>query len=299
MTEEKIPKLSVILPVFNAEEFVVDAIDSVLNQSFPDFELIIIDDCSTDKTYDLLIKKENEDSRIKVYKNERNLKLIKTLNFGLSVARGEYIVRMDADDICNQFRFSEQYECIKKTGAVIVGSNYNIFGTKKRKIKLPEDNLSCKLALLTCSPFCHPSVMLDLNKIRKFNINYNDNYPHAEDFEFFIRLSQVGEVYNIQKPLLYYRYHNAQVSNVYSKEQMESRVKAIIKHYNFSDDLLISQIIEYANLKKEGDKKLLCKGLLELLFTRNEKLNIRCWANIFLWGSIIDIIKYLIKVCVK
>lgn len=295
MSQMQVPELSVILPVYNAEDYISEAVDSVLSQDFESFELIIIDDCSTDSSYEILKKKSESDSRIRLYKNEVNLRLIKTLNLGLSLAKGKYVARMDADDVCRRDRFTKQYSYISKGNVAIVGSNYKVFGTKERLIKLPEDDTSCKLSLLTCSPFCHPVVMMNLDIIKGNGLEYDENYIHAEDFEFFIKLSKCGEVHNIQEQLINYRYHDSQISNVHKNQQIESRVKAILEHYNVDENKLVKSILAMGKDSSAIDTNQFYKGIFELLLYRKEPLSLKSWCDIVLSASKVDLVKYFIK----
>ena len=118
------PVISVILPVYNAERFLREAIDSVLKQTFVDFEFIILNDGSTDKTEDIILS--YKDPRIRYVKNEKNLKLIKTLNKGVDMARGKYIARMDADDISLPERFEKEVAYLEAHPDVAVVSCYHI-----------------------------------------------------------------------------------------------------------------------------------------------------------------------------
>ena len=121
---ESSPKISVILPVYNSELYIKETIDRVLNQTFSDFELLIIDDCSTDKTVSII--KEYSDERICLIEKEKNSGLINSLNFGISLAKGEYIARMDGDDICLLERFAKQVAFLDKNPTIILcGTAYS------------------------------------------------------------------------------------------------------------------------------------------------------------------------------
>lgn len=289
------PKISVILPVYNAEKYIYDSINSILSQTFQDFELVIIDDCSTDSSYDLIKEIASFDSRIRIFKNKKNLRLIDTLNFGLSVSQAKYVARMDADDICEPNRLEIQYNLIVNSGAVIVGSNYRVFGSKNRIIYNPSSNESCKAALLTCSPFCHPAVMMNLDIIKKNDIKYSKEYLHAEDYEFFIRLSKFGNVMNSDEILFNYRFHDNQISQKHSKQQMETRIKAIVDHYQVSPNNIVSGLLEKKKVLNNSVLSFYYKGLLELLLYTKEKLSLSNWINILIYSNKKEIFKYLIK----
>ena len=122
MKDLKTPEISVIMSVYNGEEYLESAIESVMNQTFKDWELIVINDCSTDSTAEILDRLAKKDERIKVHPNEVNLRLPKSLNKAISLCSGKYIARMDADDICLPERFEKQYKFMEEI--VVYKSTY-------------------------------------------------------------------------------------------------------------------------------------------------------------------------------
>ena len=118
----KAPKISVIMSVYNGEDYLAETLDSICNQSFTDWELVAINDCSTDTTLSILEKYASVDERIKIHTNEVNLRLPASLNKGLALAQGKYIARMDADDICLPDRFKKQFEFMETHPDVALSS---------------------------------------------------------------------------------------------------------------------------------------------------------------------------------
>lgn len=200
------PKISVLLPVYNAEKYLSDCLKSLLNQTFHDFEIIIINDASTDSSLNILHKYSEIDSRIKIFNNKSNLKLAATLNRGIQLASAPLIARMDADDISSPRRLEFQYNFMLNNPKVdICGTNIKVIGTNQIW-KIPISNNSIRAALVFNSPILHPTVVYRKHIICKHN-GYNENIIYAQDYELWHRLSKDNKVCfeNIDIPLVYYR----------------------------------------------------------------------------------------------
>lgn len=225
----KSPKISVILPVYNCELYIKETIDSVLNQTFSDFELLIIDDCSTDKTVSII--KEYSDERICLIEKETNSGYTDSLNFGISIANGEYIARMDGDDICLPERFAKQVAFLDKNSTIILcGTAIKFIGSSSGNLFYPQTNEEIKICLFSFLPtFAHPTVMGKKEIFKKYN--YNKNFEPAEDYELWTRFVQEGEAANLNEILLEYRVHSNQVSvtkkNIQDLNSYKSRLKML------------------------------------------------------------------------
>lgn len=212
------PTVSVLMPVYNAGSFLQSAIDSILFQSFNDFEFIIINDGSSDESE--MIIQSYDDPRIRYIKNESNLRLIRTLNKGLAMATGEFIARMDADDIAEPDRLEKQISFMKDNPNIgVCGSWFQSFGLAENPVKYPTDDFSIRYTSLYQCPFCHPTVILRTNVIRKNQLEYSMDFPHAEDYEFWLRTSRVTQMANVPHYLLKYRQHESSISKVESQTQ--------------------------------------------------------------------------------
>lgn len=224
--------VSVILPVYNAEKYIYDAISSILNQSFKNFELLIINDGSTDGS--LKIIEQFNDDRITLINNETNLQLINTLNKGIALSKGEYIARMDADDICHIDRLKKQVAFMESNpDYILCGSWANIIdldGSKKGTIKRIDQHDLLKVNMLFTTPFIHPTVLLRSNVFTKER--YSLDALHCEDLELWMRISEKygGKFYNIPEYLLNYRIHNSNISVEHSEFQKNHR-KNIIRSF--------------------------------------------------------------------
>lgn len=214
------PLISVVLPAFNAEKYIIEAVRSILNQTFQDFELIVINDGSTDATEDILRNLIYEDKRIKLI-NRENRGLVASLNEGIEVAKGVWIARMDADDIAIPHRFELQLECLRQTGADICGGGIQRFGTSDRRIFMPwKSDEAIKMQMLFSSPFAHPTIMMRTALVRQ--LRYDATWEKAEDYDLWERAAHAGwKMANVPEVLLLYRVHKTQISTTTSVQQLE------------------------------------------------------------------------------
>lgn len=214
-------KASILLPVYNAAHTIQDALDSIFNQTFTDFNVVIINDGSTDKSEDII--KSYTDKRILYYSNENNKGLIYTLNRGLDLCKGEYIIRMDADDIMMPTRIEKQvfymdnHPQIVASGTSIICFD-NIHRNKLYTPPLSPEEINYKILL--GSPLLHPTSIIRKKIIDHYNIKFNENYKHAEDYKFWYDLLQYGELANLKEPLLKYRLSPTQISSRHQNEQL-------------------------------------------------------------------------------
>lgn len=220
------PKISVVMPVYNGEKYLREAIDSILNQTFTDFEFIIINDCSTDGTEEII--KSYDDSRIVCIKNEKNMGVADSLNKGLDMVTGEYIARMDADDISFPKRFEKQVKYMDRHKDIAVcGSAIEYLDTindKKNPYTIMNKN-EIKVNMLFGPYIPHPTVMMRRSIIDSEHYRYDNNYDKVEDFELWTRVLLKYDVCNIKPVLLKYRIHIGQVTRNYSDEKKQLLLK--------------------------------------------------------------------------
>lgn len=220
MIVNKTPKITVLMPVYNCELYIQEAINSILNQTFSDFELLIIDDASSDSTVSII--KKYSDSRLKLIEKPKNSGYTNSLNYGLSIARGEYIARMDGDDISFSERFEKQVAFLNENREIaLCGSLFTIVGTKTI-IHVPENHSEIKLTLLSHCCFGHPTIMMRKEILDQFSLHYDTSREPAEDYDLWSKLSVVSELHNIQEVLLDYRVHDAQVSQKKINQQIKN-----------------------------------------------------------------------------
>lgn len=201
------PIVSIVMPVFNQARFLSEAIDSILGQTFADFDLLIIDDGSTDGCSDLLASVN--DSRLRVWRNERNLGITPSLKRGISMARGTYIARMDADDVALPERLAMQAAFLDKHLEVgILGSACTIIdaeGKYLREYSVPVGDLMIRWTSLIASPFAHPSVMFRRSFLEQYGLNYDETYATAQDYDLWTRALKHTRGANLDVPLIRYR----------------------------------------------------------------------------------------------
>jgi len=202
------PKISVVMPNYNCEKYLPEAIESILNQTFTDFEFIIVDDGSTDKSWEIIQEYAKKDDRIIAIKNEKNLKICKTLNKWLELVRWKYIARMDSDDIAEKEWLDKVYnKIISNSELWLVGSNFIIidkFWKKMWEKQFPETDKECKNAIWFRNPFAHNTIIFRKKCFEDFWW-YDEKYLYAEDLELWIRFWQKYKFYNIQENLVRYR----------------------------------------------------------------------------------------------
>lgn len=231
------PKITVLMPVYNGEKYLREAIDSILNQTFKDFEFLIINDGSTDNSVKIIGSYKNP--RIRLIHNEKNLGLIFSLNRGLNLACGEYIARMDCDDISLPERLLVQVNFMEKNPQVSVcGSWTKIIGRDKEFInKYPLTDEELRARLLFNTPLAHPTIIIRKEIIKNYGLKYDENYKHAEDYQLWARIIKYTKISNIPKVLLLYRMHQASVSADYSAAQKENSNKVrldLLKQLNLT-----------------------------------------------------------------
>lgn len=225
------PKVSVVMPAYNAEKYISEAIDSILEQTYSDFEFIIINDCSTDYTEEIILS--YDDPRIVYLKNEKNMGVAATLNRGLAIAQGEYIARMDADDISLPERFEKQVQFLDNNLSVaVLGSAVERFGENgdlERKC-FSVDSEEMKLDMFFSCGIAHPSVMLRRDVIAALG-GYDLWFEGMEDYELWCRVMEKYAIVACPDVLLRYRIHGNQVtknpSEKYSKRMRHLKIRQL------------------------------------------------------------------------
>jgi glycosyltransferase involved in cell wall biosynthesis len=213
--QEILPRISVLMPVFNNERYIVEAVDSILNQTVTDFEFIIVDDGSTDRTSTILSDYENRDPRIRVIR-QANGGIVSALNTGLAVCRAEYIARMDGDDISYPDRFSLQIEYLENNpDCVVVGGVFMSIdeaGNRLSPYRFARNKVTSFQAFpIQVALTVHPLAMIRKDALLAIG-GYSATFPHAEDYELFLRISKYGRLHNLDEILLSYRNHQQSIS---------------------------------------------------------------------------------------
>lgn len=237
----KNPLISVIMPVYNGERYLRQAVESVLSQSFSDFEFIIVNDGSTDSTQTLIETYQRADQRIRVIK-QRNRGVSAARNHAIKLAQGKYIAMQDADDASLPTRLEEQYSFLERNSNVgVVGSNYYVINNAGERIfttsvfTKPSD---LKLALVFSNQFGQGTIMARAGLLKANG--YNQRYRYAEDYDLWLRLSTEVDLANMKRPLYEWRQHEESVSEANSEKMQDSfvflRDKAFDYYLNHRQD---------------------------------------------------------------
>ena len=214
------PKISVMMTAYNAEKFIREAIESILNQTFLDFEFIILDDYSTDNSYEIINEYAKRDTRILVLRNEKNLGIAESRTKCIKLAKGKYIAIADADDISIPTRLEKQLKYLEEYKEYgVVGGFLELFDSKTGKIiglrKYYKDDAKLRKRIFIYSPVAQPASMVKKEVFDNIGF-YNPEYPPAEDLDLWFRLGTKYKFANIQEVLIKYRVHrnSATIKNI-------------------------------------------------------------------------------------
>lgn len=226
MSDIRSPAISVVMPMFNVASYIEEAISSILNQDFRDFELLLIDDGSSDETVNL-VQTFLSDSRVRLLCNEANIGLISTLNKAYLLCRAPFIARMDADDISHSSRLRLQLSFLRDNPEVaIVGGAIRFFGNvPPNTFQFPVSHDAIRPAMLFYCPLAHPALMFRRELIDKGVVFYDDNFRHAEDYHLWSRLLLQVKSANLPDVVLDYRLHAQQVSSESSSKQYQASLR--------------------------------------------------------------------------
>lgn len=316
------PKISVVMSVYNGQKYLKEAIESVLNQTFPDFEFIIFDDCSTDKS--LSIIETYTDKRIKLIKNEINKGLTVNLIEGVKIAQGEFLARMDADDICIPQRLEVQLEFLINNPKIsILGSAVTFFEDNGQEFIgiQPLTHEEIVVELLFGFTMLHPSVMMRLANLHLNHLNYNPYFKYSQDFDLWVRASKILKFANLNKSLLKMREHSDKISHTLRPEQkafseeirerlfielnlnISQKEKELIHNIAIDSCLLesdklkslekiLAQIIESNNIRQIYKNSVLQKKIHNILILQYyECLSRKKKSGLGIWSSSFKLIK--------
>ncbi len=228
----KLPYVSIVMSTYNSEKYLIEAIESILTQTYTNFEFIIINDGSTDNSLDIIKDFMRKDKRIILISRE-NKGLPFSLNEGIMFAKGKYIARMDADDISLPLRLEKQINFMEKNREIgICGTAILNLDTGKQWL-LNSNDKKLKTELLFSSIFAHPSVMIDRQILIDNKLFYNEKFLQAQDFELWTRMAEYTKFANLKIPLLRYRVLEESITRV-SDKNIEDRYKIIKSIFIYS-----------------------------------------------------------------
>jgi len=232
MENNNFPKVSVIMSVYNGEKYLKEAIDSILEQTFKDFEFVIVDDGSNDNTLKILKEYAKKDMRIKIIKNKKNIGLTKSLNKAIRTAKGKYVARMDADDVSLPERIEEQLTFIENHPEIgAVGCWYYLIDKNNKlikKVRPPVKSYKIKKALLNSAPIIHPAAMIRKILLEKINY-YDESFKYSQDRDLLFRILNFCQLGVVPEFLLKFRYSKQSISLQREIEQKKYCLKAIRK----------------------------------------------------------------------
>lgn len=289
-TDFKSKIASFLVPAYNADQYIIETLNSLSNQTYTDFNILVIDDGSSDSTLSLLL--EYDDDRLYVLKNEKNIRLVATLNKGLDVLTSKYIIRMDADDLITYNRLEKLISFMEKNPQVdICGSALQYIGKRRDVIRFKEKNEEIKASIPFHSIMPHATVIFKTSHLEKFGIRYSERHIHMEDADLWFRIHEFTHFSNISEVLYFYRWEGQNItqktvntrferelvyfSNVYSKlgipvtkEQIANWIKKNtskkLKRKSISNSLKFLQQIDRWNDKKHYfEKEVLNKKIME------------------------------------
>lgn len=233
MKTSKAPLVSVVMPVYNAGDFLRASIDSMLNQTYKNFEFIIVNDASTDETSKILKQYKRQDRRVRIITNKINLGVSRSANIAINETKGEFIARMDADDIANSDRIEKQVNFLRRNKKVVaVGGQCELIdkdGIKIGEKIFPTDNNRIKNMIFSNVPLQQPTLMVNKNLLPKNFVWYDNDFSSAEELELIFKLFRLGEVRNLKDIVLKYRIHNHNTSFINPKKTFYLTVKTRIK----------------------------------------------------------------------
>lgn len=227
------PEISVIMPVYNVDNYVFDSMQSILCQTFENFEFIIIDDASQDGTYEII--KQFHDSRIINLQNNTNMGIAATLNKGLKIARGKFIIRMDGDDISKPNRLKKQLDFMKANPDLIIsGTHMDLINSDGDFIRQQKKRIGTEKVRLGLffghTSLAHPSIIMRKDLLDSFCIQYDSAFQYAEDYDLYCRSIQYASMDNIDESLIQYRIHDESVSRKHSLQQQVDAKVALYLH---------------------------------------------------------------------
>lgn len=243
------PLISIILPTYNWNpKWLTESINSVLNQTYSNFELIIINDASTNNIEETILEFQKNDKRIIYIKNEKNLQLTKTLNKWIKLSKWEYIARIDDDDIWyDHTKLQKQVDFMEQnpdywlcgTDTIIIWHNWKVIS----KIKMRSSDNEIKKNILKSNQFTHSSVIIRKKILQEVWWYYNEIYNWAEDYELWLRLWKNSKLYNINEFLVKYRWLNSSISRKKWLKQEFIALKIMLKNRKYYSNFYKSLIL--------------------------------------------------------
>ena len=269
-------QISCLMNVYNGEKHVKEAVDSILNQTFTDFEFVIIDDGSTDRTLQIL--ESYDDPRIRIFKNGRNLGISESRNRGLKKVRGKYVAPLDADDISLPHRFETLYRFMEENPQIdICGSATEVFGSVSRISKPLPTHEEIFAGFLRDCRMLYSTVIIRREKIASLDEPFDVRFTFSEDYDLWVRLALMGLTFaNLNDVLVKYRVHDTNVSVVHTEEQRRFAAMArlhLFRELNIEtpeEKLPLHQLLKLGKRRDRREMEVV-SGWIDELVAANEK----------------------------
>lgn len=292
-------KISIVLPVYNGADYLAESIESVLNQTYANWELIIVNDCSTDNTLAIASDFANKDARIKVFSNKENLKLPNTLNAGFEHATGEYYTWTSDDNKYKPEALRVMVECLEKNpDTVMVYANYTTIDSNGNAIELA-DKLEPKFMFV--GNVVGACFLYRADAAHKVGL-YDANLFLAEDYDYWIRLYEVGKVLHIKDDLYCYRIHGKSLTETRKNQVDEQTYKVLDKHFDFGyaksvESALCNEFFDHMLNRASAHREATLKKLLSVnpkywFHLRRNQLKVFIWYS-RLWQMLLKLKKKL------
>ncbi|MGD8458530.1 MAG: glycosyltransferase [Anaerolineales bacterium] len=299
MSSVDTPPVSIIMAVYNGKKYLSQAIDSILVQTYPDFEFIIVNDGSTDETDSICREYALQDPRIKILRNQKNRGLTYSLNKAWKSSTGYYIARMDADDISLQNRLETQVHYMETHPKIgLLGTFYQEIDSNnqvtKKQNRFPTDPILIKYRLCFENPIPHPTIIMR-RSIFEYVGGYSEVWKTTQDYDLFTRLSRITKLSNYPEILYYWRVHEDSISSIRNFEQRENAIRIGQKYLSTLLGEPVSLVVVQAlwNREKRDFKSILqrvyflyqlCREIIsEPLWTKQEKKRLRAYVTLKLF----------------
>lgn len=247
---QKQPLVSVLICAYNVEKYIEECVDALINQTYKNLEIIIVNDGSTDNTYIILQALAERDNRIRILNLKENVGIISALNRGLKEVNGKYIARTDSDDIAKPDWIEKILSCLENNKNIIAmgsylqilseqgnGSNLSKYYDNGQIWKKPTEHKEIVEEMLFRNPIHNNSMIMRSSIFNHYGLRFDNAYKHTEDYKFWLEVSRFGELANYPKALVYYRFHSNQTSSLHNKYQdlMAKKIRKIAINYYLSD----------------------------------------------------------------
>lgn len=296
----KKPEISVVMPVYNSEKFLIEAIESILNQTYKNFELLIIYDDSSDHSLSIIKKFQENDTRISLINGDKE-GISGALNKGIELAKGKYIARMDSDDISISSRFERQISHMQKLSLDICGG-HSLLIDSNGKINgigiMPRSHELCGLSMMFMVPFPHPSVMILKSFLMRHSLKYIGKY---EDFDLWTRMFTLGAKFgNVDDIVIHYRQLEISLStiNLIGARRFN---RGVIKRFRLEQKHYMSNVIEKIDIRllSEKEKSLVARYAINRVLTRFDIFILRKLKGISLKNIILVVLSEFQRLATK